>query len=184
MANKSEETATQVSPAEKASLPLIPLMLAVLVAVFGAVALCAGAAFWLIRSGRIPLAGVKPVEAAAKTVPLPTSLVALDPLLVNLADEDGHAYLRVSLTLRVEDKPLAKGEKAKEEAPAKGKVANEFEAAERDAALTVLGRETSAELLAESGKETLKQQLKAAFTERVPEVKIQEVLLTEFLVQH
>ena len=185
MANKSEETQTQTSPAAKAHLPLIPLVLAVLVAVVAAVGLCAGAAFWLVHSGHIPLTtGVKPVAAASIPAPSPTHLVALDPLLVNLADEDGHAYLRVSVTLRVEDKPLAKGEKAKEETPAKGKAPNEFEAAERDAALSVLGRQTSAGLLASSGKEQLKQELKAVFTKRVPEVKVQEVLLTEFLVQH
>lgn len=182
---KKEETEAGAVAAEKASLPLIPLMLTVLVAVLAAVGLCAGTAFWLIHSGRLPLVtGSGRSEAASKPAPALTHLVALDPLLVNLADQDGHGYLRVSLTLRLEDKPLAKGEKAKEEAPAKGKAPNEFEAAERDAALSVLGRQTSAVLLAESGKEDLKQQLKTAFAEHVPEVKVQEVLLTEFLVQH
>lgn len=183
MAKKNEEeTNVAVTP----SLPLVPLVIAVVVAVIVAVGLCGTAAFWLVRSGRIPaLSGVKTVEAATSPVPVPTHLVVLEPLLVNLADQDGRAYLRVSLTLRVEDKPLAKGEKpAAEAAPAKGKTQNEFEAAERDAALSVLGRQTSGDLLAETGKERMKQQLKQAFAERIPEVKVKEVLLTEFLVQH
>lgn len=185
MAKKTEDSAAQPASPANPSLPLIPLVITVLVAVIAAVGLCAGAGFWLVRSGRLPaLAGPANVEAAVKPVELPTHLVILDPLLVNLADPDGHAYLRVSLTLRIQDKPLAKGEKPKEEAAAKGKPVNEFEAAERDVALSVLGRQTSDRLLAESGKEQLKQALKTSFTEHVPEVKVQEVLLTEFLVQH
>lgn len=184
MAKTIDEAQTQTNAAPGARLPLIPLVLTVLVAVIGAVGLCAGTALWLIRSGRLPaLSAPAKVEAAVKA-PLPTHLVPLDPLLVNLADPDGHAYLRVSLTLRLLDKPLAKGEKAEPEAPAKGKPVNEFDAVERDAALSVLGQETSTSLLAVSGKERLKQNLMAAFSQSVPEIKVQEILLTEFLVQH
>lgn len=182
MAKTREE---ETNAAARPSLPLVPLVLAVVVAVIAAVGLCGATAFYLVRSGRMPvLPGSKTVEAATKPQLLPTHLVALDPLLVNLADPDGRAYLRVSLTLRVEDKPLAKGEKPAEAASAKGKAPNEFEAEERDAALSVLGRQTSTDLLAENGKERLKQQLKTAFGEHIPEVKVDEVLLTEFLVQH
>ena len=182
MAKTKEEEAPA---AAKPSLPLVPLVLTVVVAVIAAVGLCGAAGYYLIRSGKIPgLPGAKTVEAATEPLPLPTHLVVLDPLLVNLADPDGRAYLRVSLTLRIEGKPLAKGEKPAEEAPAKGKVANEFEAAERDAALSVLGRQTSGDLLAENGKEQLKQHLKSAFAEHIPEIKVRDVLLTEFLVQH
>lgn len=114
-----------------------------------------------------------------------THPVALEPLLVNLSDADGHAYLRVSLTLQVEDKPLGKGEKpSTAEASVPGKAANSFEAAERDAALTVIGRQTSTALLAPDGKERLKQQLAGELAERIPDVTVKEILFTEFLVQH
>jgi flagellar FliL protein len=185
MAKTIDDAATQTNAAPAGKLPLIPLVLTVLVAVIGAVGLCAGMAFWLIRSGRLPaLSAPTRAEAAVKTAAPATHLVPLDPLLVNLSDPDGHAYLRVSLTLRLLDKPLAKNEKVEAEAPAKGKPVNEFEAAERDAALSVLGQETSASLLASSGKEHLKQSLMAAFAQSIPEIKVQEILLTEFLVQH
>lgn len=181
--NNNDDVQTQTNSGLNRSLPLIPLVLTVLVAVVAAVGLCAGAAFWLIRSNRLPgLSSAAKVDAAAKPASPSTHLVPLDPLLVNLADPDGHAYLRVSLTLRVLDQPLIKGEKAAE-APGKGKPVNEFEAAERDAALSVLGQETSDSLLALSGKERLKQRLLGGFAQNVPEIKVQEILLTEFLVQ-
>ena len=83
--------------------------------------------------------------------------------------------------MREEEAPLAKGEKPKE--PEKGKPVNEDEAALRDAALEVLGRQTSADLLAPEGKQHLKAELHEAMTKRVPEARVKDVLFTEFLVQ-
>jgi len=111
-----------------------------------------------------------------------TKLVALDPLLVNLADADGRSYLRVALTLKVEDTP-EKDPKGKDEKAEKATPKNPFDAQERDAALGILGRETGAELLASDGKERLKRDLQEALRERVPEVKVLDVLITEFLIQ-
>lgn len=170
-------------PAAKASGPgMFSMMLAMIVAGVIAVAGCGGVVVWLAKSGKLGLpTGVTKVEAATTAEPAKTHVVALDPLLVNLADEGGHSYLRVGLSLRVEDKPVVKG--AKPEEPAKGKPVNEFEAEERDAALSVMGRATTTELLETEGKEQLKKALQAALKERVPEVKVQDVLFTDFLVQ-
>ncbi len=170
-------------PGAKASGPgVMSMMLAAVGAGVIAVAGCGGVVVWLAKSGRLGLpAGVPKVEAATKVEPPKTHLVALEPLLVNLADEGGHSYLRVGISLRVEDAAPVKGAKAEE--PAKGKAPNEFEADERDAALGVIGRETTAQLLAPEGKEALKQSLRKAIAQRVPEVKATDVLFTEFLVQ-
>jgi flagellar FliL protein len=138
-------------------------------------------AYWAIKSGRLPIAGVKTVTVVVPAEPMKTKLVPLDPLLVNLADADGKGYLRVALTLKVEDPPPAKDAKPKEEV--KGAPKNEFDAQERDAALGILGKETSEQLLAIDGKEQLKKNLKAELAARVPEVKVVDVLITEFLVQ-
>jgi flagellar FliL protein len=162
---------------------VVQMMMTVVLAVVVAMASAGGAAYWLVKSGRLPLGGVKTVEVAVKLEPVKTKLVALDPMLVNLADPDGRSYLRLSLTLKVEDPPPAKDAKPKEEAAAKGAPKNEFEAEERDTALDVLGRETGAELLAPDGKEHVKRDLSLAFAQHVPEVKVVEVLITEFLVQ-
>lgn len=158
------------------------MMLAAVAAGVIAVAGCGGVVVWLAKSGKLNLgAGVPKVEAATIAAAPKTHLVALDPLLVNLADAGGHSYLRVGLTLRVEDKPPVKGAKAEE--PAKGKPVNEFEADERDAALAVMGRENAAQLLQPEGKDRLKTELRAALAEHVKEVKVTDVLFTEFLVQ-
>lgn len=158
------------------------MMLAAVGAGVIAVAGCGGVVVWLAKTGKLNLGGGVPkVEAATLPATPKTHLVALDPLLVNLSDAGGHSYLRVGLSLRVEDKPLAKGAKAEE--PAKGKPVNEFEADERDAALAVMGRETAAQLLEPEGKERLKTELRAALAEHVKEVKVTDVLFTEFLVQ-
>ncbi len=164
-------------------MPLVPVLLAILISVAGAVG---GAMFWLARSGRLPVQGAPAgVQSVKKPEPVKTRLMLLEPLLVNLADESNAGYLRVVVALRVEDLPLAKEEKSKEEKPAeKGKpVVNEDEVMLRDTALNVLGLETSERLLAPDGKDRLKQTMREAFAEHVPRVKVADVLFTEFLVQ-
>ena len=181
----SDEEEAVSAPVEtpKAKVPLVPLVLAVVVAAVFATSAEGGVAYWAIRTGKLPIAGVKTVTVVVEAPPVKTKLVALDPLLVNLSDPDGKSYLRVALTLKVEDPPPPKEAKPKEEKEAKGAPKNEFEAEERDAALGILGKETSDALLAADGKENLKKDLKAALTEHVPEVKVVDVLITEFLVQ-
>ncbi len=171
----------EVKATVKAGVPVLPLVMSVVVAVTVAVAGVGGAAYWLAKSGRLPV-----VQGAARVVPVEVKpvklrLLAMEPLLVNLADDGGRSYLRVAVTLRVEDAPPVAGEKVKE--PEKGKPVNENEAALRDAALGVLGHETAAALLAPDGKDELKKEFKAAMAEHVPEVKVVDVLFTEFLVQ-
>ncbi len=181
MGDDAQKDVKEAGP--KASGPgMMSMMLAMLAAGVIAVAGCGGVLWWLAKSGKLGMpTGVPKVEAATVPEPPKTHLVALEPLLVNLADDGGHSYLRVGMSLRVEDKPPVKGAKAEE--PGKGKPVNEFEADERDAALTVMGRETAAELLAPDGKEQLKKALQVALKQRVSEVKVQDVLFTEFLVQ-
>jgi len=99
-----------------------------------------GLAYYMTRSGRLPLQHT----AAAKVepvAPLPTHVMTLEPMLVNLADAGGTAYLRISMTLRVING--TKGAKTKDdESAAGGKDGDAAVAAVRDTALTVLGRQS------------------------------------------
>jgi flagellar FliL protein len=107
--------------------------------------------------------------------------MALEPLLVNLADPSGSAFLRVGMTLDVADETAEKGKEAKSaETKTQSKDAD---AALRDTALAVLGRQTSDQLLASGGKDRLKADLKAAFAEHNPQMKVTDLFFTEFLVQ-
>ncbi len=115
---------------------------------------------------------------AESAAPVETHLMVLDPLLVNLADEGGAAYLRLSLVLRVTDTATRKDSKARVD-----KSDDAAMDAVRDTALTVLGRQTSDSLLAPDGKERLKTELKRSMAQHNPNLKITDLFFTDFLVQ-
>lgn len=187
MSEANEVTGTKSEAVPKGGVGLVPLVLVMLCAVLTVLGAVGGALYWLSKSGRLPIAGMAASTApvVVKAEPVKTRVVVLEPLLVNLADQGGGAYLRVVVALEIEDPPPARDAKPKEEKPAeKGKVAvNEVEVKMRDASLSVLGRETSEGLLAPEGKELLKKQLSHAISEHLPEVKVVDVMFTEFLVQ-
>ena len=150
---------TEVPAAKASGFSLTKFLIAVIVAVLVTVGAVGGGLFFLMKSGKLAAftGTVKPVEAAAKVIPK-THGLALDPLLVNLADPGGQAYLRLTVNLKVQDAPVVKGEKKPEE-PKKGeKSLDENEVQLRDVALTVLGTETSDQLLAPNGKRRTQDQ--------------------------
>ena len=167
----------------KASIPVVSLMISVIASVMVATGLMGGGLYWAVKTNHLPLAGGTKAEATAVPEPAKTKLVSLEPLLVNLADPDMRSYLRIALTLKVDDSPANRDGRAKGERETKTSTKNEFDAEERDAALSILGKETGADLLAPDGKERLKRDLEAELKVRVPEVKVLDVLITEFLVQ-
>ena len=68
----------------------------------------------------------------------------MEPMLVNLADGGGGAYLRAGITLRVTDAAEKNGAK-KGRKGSREQESKDAEAAVRDTALAVLGRQTSEE---------------------------------------
>jgi flagellar protein FliL len=158
--------------------PLIPLLIAVLVGVLIAGLAVGGGMYYLARSGRLRALGGAAVKEPAVSVE--THAIALDPLLVNLADSGGSSYLRVALTLRVADVSDKKGSKPKE---AKATDGGEVVAEVRDTTLTVLGRQTAEGLMAADGKEKLKAEIKSALSEHNADLKVLDVYFTDFLVQ-
>ncbi len=178
--------ANEAKKVKSGSGSLIAVVLAMVVTVLGA---AGGALFWLTKSGRLPVAGaaaqVAPLPVTAKVEVTKTRMIALEPMLVNLADAGGGCYLRLVMVLRVDEAVPVKGEKPKEEKPPeKGKVVvDEENVTVRDTALAVLGSETSELLLAPDGKDRLKQQLRDALALHMKTLKVEDVLFTEFLVQ-
>jgi len=150
---------------------LVVCVLAVVLAVGGS----AGALLYLAKSGKLGGTSATPTTVIVKAEEVATHNVALEPMLVNLADADGHSYLRLGVVLAEETE---KDAKAKEEKPAPG-----ADAAVRDAVLGVLGKERAADLLEADGKERLKKELKAALDQQAPQAKVHAVYFTDFLVQ-
>lgn len=161
-------------------IPLVPLFAAVVVGVLFATAGVGGVLYYVLKSGKVPIR-MSMAPAATPIAPVKTHMMPIEPLLVNLADSSGSAFLRTGITLEVADAPAETGKETKNtEAKPEGKDAD---AALRDTALSVLGRQTSDQLLAPGGRESLKAQLKAAFAEHNPRFKVADLFFTEFLVQ-
>jgi len=94
----------------------------------------------------------------------------LEPFVLNVADSDQRAYLRVGIDLGL-DREL----KRTPEGPPVARV--------RDTVLGVFEQAKLEELQNSKGKEQLKQDTLHALQQRVPELGVQEVYFTEFLIQ-
>ena len=169
--------AAPIAATAPAKFPVVPLLISVAAGVVIATLGVGGGVYYLAHTGRLPMQGV--AEQKTEAIALGTThAMALEPLLVNLADASGSSYLRVALTLRVADVVEKKGVKTEGE-----KATDDSVAAVRDTVLTVLGRQTADGLLAADGKERLKTELKAALAEHNADLKVKDVFFTDFLVQ-
>jgi len=173
---------SSVPPPETAKFPILPLFVAVVVGVVISALGVGAVVYYLARTGRLPIQEGAAHQAEA-VGPGATHVMALEPLLVNLADSGGSSYLRVALTLRVADVVEGKDSKAKEEKTRDDKIASDAVASVRDTTLMVLGGQTADGLLAVDGKEHLKTELKKAFVEHNADLKVTDVFFTDFLVQ-
>ena len=126
-----------------------------------ALALGAGGIFIWLAFGRLTGASSGATES---TLPLET-------FIVNLAGSSQRAYLRVGITLGLAH-PLSHN--PAEAAPT---------ALVRDTILSVLATAQPDELMKAEGKRQLKDQLLKALQERVPQLAVENVYFTEFLVQ-
>jgi flagellar FliL protein len=189
MASSAESVEVSQAPSSGQSKPgFVQLLMLIVVSVLISAGLLACSIYYLAKSGRLGTVTATTLMApmAAKTdatAAAPTHAVVLEPMVVNLADEGGKTYLRLGLTLRVVDPELKKGEKPEEEKSKDTKNSGDADAAVRDTALEVLGRQTAEMLLAPQGKEQLKTDLKIAIARHNPELKVTELFFTEFLVQ-
>jgi len=106
----------------------------------------------------------------ANTEPRVRCTLHLETFVLNLADADQRAYLRVGIDLG-----LSKEMKAGEEPPPISQI--------RDTILGVLAQAKGDDLVIARGKTKLKQDLLRALQERVPQLGVEEIYFTEFLIQ-
>jgi flagellar FliL protein len=166
------------APSE-AKFPILVLVLTVIVGIIVGVACLAGGVYLLVRAGKLhtgPLLVFSERSAPAAAI----HTISLDPILVNLADPSGHAYLRLGLALGIEDGPETA---TPANAAQTMSLPREREIPIRDTVLAVLGQQTSSALLEPDGKEHLKQELQAALALHNPELKVRNLYFSDFLVQ-
>ena len=118
------------------------------------------------------LGGRRSSEAGAQGGGKVSSVMHLDTFVLNLADPDQKAYLRVGIDLALETDFDAN--KEPERVPT---------AQVRDVILSVLTQCRPDELLTLEGKSKLKSSLARTLQQRIPRLGVHEVYFTEFLIQ-
>jgi len=104
--------------------------------------------------------------------PLHQAVIPFDSFVVNLADSGGSRFLRVSLSLVVDDEESAE---ALEDPVTKIRV--------RSAILELLAQQSAAPLITPEGKTALKQSIAEQSRKAAPEVQVSNVFFSEFIVQ-
>lgn len=139
----------------------------------------AGGGYWFM--GRAKAApntgaeqGAEAEESEAAADEGEKGLIALDPFVVNLADDGGTHFLRTNIQLILkctEKEAEALQEKKAEIMPI------------RSAVLELLAEQHAAELVTPEGKEKLKEAIRVRARSVFKKKKVLEVLFTEFVVQ-
>ena len=125
-----------------------------------------GAGYWVYATQRA-------AQENATPEPPKIGILPMEPFVVNLADEGGARFLRVTLSLAVEGE-----ERAKE--TAEDKVVS---ARIRSAILERLTQQTSDHLVTPEGKTQLKKAIAEQAQKAARQLKVTDVLFSEFVVQ-
>ena len=149
------------TPPQKSGKSILVVLLVVCLAAGGA-----GAWFFLRHHHASPQSG-----GAAEGTKV-SEVLHLEDFIVNLADQDTRAFIKIGIDIGQSEVPKSHKETAPNPVPAV-----------RDAILSVIAGYKSDELLTPDGKTKLKHELLQALHERVPEAHALEVYFTEFLVQ-
>ena len=120
-----------------------------------------GVWFWMHRDSGARVEAGGPMQIR--------STLHLETFVLNLSDPEQRSFLRVGIDLG-----LNRELKRDEPAPM---------AAIRDTILSVLAQGKVDDLLTAEGKTKLKASLVAALQQRLPQLEVQEVYFTEFLIQ-
>jgi flagellar FliL protein len=159
---------------------LVPVLLSTLLTLFIAV----GGGYYLIHTGKLgeispSVSNQVQVPPVIVVAPPASHVLGLEPMIVNLSDAGGHAYLRATISLRIQDEDKVEKKEEKKDPKAVDAVATEL----RDTTLAVLSRQTSDALLQADGRETLKRSLELEYKQRNREIPVIDIYFTDFLVQ-
>ena len=140
-----------------------------------------GVVSWALisRSGVLPMAAeaeeheVADEAEAIRHLMENGAVVDLEPFVVNLADTDSPRYLRVTVSLLVDDKTIVA--EVIENAAVVSKT--------RDIILQTLSRKRSNEIIDEEGKNHLRAEILEGLEPYFHEPKVVDVMFTEFVIQ-
>lgn len=125
------------------------------------------------KSVQFSKSGAQKSSFDEEAVPAIKSLMPLgESLVLNLADKDSHAYLRVGVQLGLANEANSKSGEVLDITPIA-----------RDSMVAIFSSKTSDELLSVEGKAKAKDELKSELRRRLPQQVVKEVYFTEFLVQ-
>lgn len=140
----------------------LPLMLVAVLVLGGG----GGGAYWWMNRGA--------AEAAPKEIPLSErGLLTFEPFMVNLADEGGSRFLKVTLQLVLED--AASALHASETPVVVSRVRSDI--------LELLTEQQAPALVTAEGKQALKTAIKERAAHALEHTQVIDVLFSEFVVQ-
>lgn len=135
-----------------------------------------GGGFWYASRHSQPLPG-RAQDAATRTGATdapPAAVFQLQSFVVNLADPDHSAFLRIGIALGL-DKPLPAADSSEKNSPYTPQI--------RDAVISVLSTWKSEDLLEPDGRMKLKKQLLQVLQQRIPELGVRDIYFTDYLIQ-
>lgn len=178
MPEETQDDKPQPTPSKKGGSAISKMLLVVGLALVSSVG--GGAISFLLISRTIAAQQGKPAEKPEKAeqekiaeMLEKSAVIPLEPFVVNLADTDAARYLRIKISLMVDDKSKLK--EVSENQALQLKV--------RDAILESLTTKRSQDLINAEGKTRLRHEIqdKVAIYFRAP--KIVDVMFTEFVIQ-
>jgi flagellar FliL protein len=132
----------------------------------------AGAYFYFLK-GTPAEAHAREAEPEPEPEAAATGIVPMEPFVVNLADLGATRFLRVSLSLVVRDEVLAK--EIEENAVDKARI--------RSAILELLAMQQADAIVTPEGKDELKKLIAERSEHAAHELKVVDVLFSEFVIQ-
>jgi len=178
----AEEKVEEAAKPEAKGGMMQKLMLVIAVAVASSIS--GGVVSWVLTSRALATASKAAPETPSETTPAseedPVSLalekggaMSLDTFVVNLADADSARYLRIKVSLMVDDKTKM--------AEVQGNQALQVKL--RDVILQTLTQKTSQDISNEEGKNKLRHEIQAKVEGYFKNPKLVDVMFTDFVIQ-
>ncbi len=133
----------------------------------------AGGYFYFFKGAPAAAHAEEPEPEAEHAPATGTGIVPMEPFVVNLADPGAIRFLRVNLSLVVKDEELAK--EIEENAVDKARI--------RSAILELLAMQHSDAIVTPEGKDELKTLIAERSEHAAHELKVVDVLFSEFVIQ-